>query len=71
MNDNEIIISTPKEIQFFNKYANPDNEVDEIIADYQSFYARNTTNNKVYSWGRGDSYIYLGIKKKDQNKNLI
>ena len=67
LNDNEIIISTPKEIQFFNKYANPDNEVDEIIADYQSFYARNTTNNKVYSWGSGDSYI-LGNKKERSEK---
>ena len=67
LNDNEIVIDTPKEIIFFNRYTNPDNEVNEIIATYQSFYARNKNNNKVYSWGSGDSYI-LGNKKEKSEK---
>ena len=62
-----MIINTPKELVFFNRNSNPENEVDEIIADFQSFYARNTNNNKVYSWGSGDSYI-LGNKKEKSEK---
>ena len=67
LNSDELIINTPKELVFFNRNSNPENEVDEIIADFQSFYARNTNNNKVYSWGSGDSYI-LGNKKEKSEK---
>ena len=42
--------------------------VNEITSAYQSFYARNTVNNKVYSWGNGDSFI-LGNKKEKSEKN--
>ena len=68
LNNDEPIINKPKEIIFFNKYTNPENEVNEITSDYQSFYARNTVNNKVYSWGNGDSFI-LGNKKEKSEKN--
>ena len=67
LNDNDMIINTPKELIFFNRYSNPGNEINEIIATYQSFYARNKNNNKVYSWGSGDSYI-LGNKKEKAEK---
>ena len=67
LNDDEMIINTPKELIFFNRYSNPGNEVNEIIATYQSFYARNKNNNKVFSWGSGDSYI-LGNKKEKAEK---
>ena len=68
LNNDEPIINKPKEIIFFNKYTNPENEVNEITSAYQSFYARNTVNNKVYSWGNGDSFI-LGNKKEKSEKN--
>ena len=68
LNNDEPIINKPKEIIFFNKYTNPENEVKEITSAYQSFYARNTVNNKVYSWGNGDSFI-LGNKKEKSEKN--
>ena len=68
LNNNDIVINRPSEMIFFNRNTNPENEVDEIIAEYQSFYARNTINNKVYSWGSGDSYI-LGNKKEKAEKN--
>ena len=68
LNTEEPIINKPKEIIFFNKKINPDNEINEITAAYQSFYARNTKNNKVFSWGTGDSYI-LGNKKEKAEKN--
>ena len=68
LNNDEPIINKPKEIIFFNKYTNPENEVNEITSAYQSFYARNTVNNKVYSWGNGDSFI-LGNKKEKTEKN--
>ena len=61
------VINTPREIVFFNRASNPDNEINEIVAAYQSFYARNTINNKVYSWGTGDNYI-LGNKKERTEK---
>ena len=67
LSNNEQIINTPKELIFFNKDSNPENEVDEIIATYQSFYARNKKNNKVFSWGSGDNYI-LGNKKEKAEK---
>lgn len=67
LNCNEQIINSPREIVFFNKYSNPKNEVDEIIAVYQSFYARNKNNNKVFSWGSGDNFI-LGNKKEKVEK---
>ena len=70
LNDNEIVINRPKEIIFFNRNTNPANEINEIIATYQSFYARNTKNNKVYSWGSGDS-SHFEIKKKKLKKGLI
>ena len=57
LNTSEIVINKPKELMFFNKYLNPNNEVNEIISSYQSFYARNKNNNNVYSWGSGDNYI--------------
>ena len=68
LNNDEPIINKPKEIIFFNKYTNPENEVNEVTSAYQSFYARNTVNNKVYSWGNGDSFI-LGNKKEKSEKN--
>ena len=68
LNNDEPIINKPKEIIFFNKYTNPENEVNEITSAYQSFYTRNTVNNKVYSWGNGDSFI-LGNKKEKSEKN--
>ena len=68
LNNDEPIINKPKEIIFFNKYTNPENEVNEITSAYQSFYARNAVNNKVYSWGNGDSFI-LGNKKEKSEKN--
>ena len=67
LNDNEVVINKPKELIFFNPNSNPQNEVNEIIATFQSFYARNTNNNKVYSWGSGDSFI-LGNKKERAEK---
>ena len=67
LNDNEMIINIPKELLFFNPFTNPGNQVNEIIATYQSFYARNIYNNKVYSWGSGDSFI-LGNKKEKAEK---
>lgn len=63
LKDKNKIIPSPKEIEFFNKYLNPINEVDDIYASYQYFYANNKKTNKVYSWGSGDSYI-LGNKKE-------
>ena len=66
--EEESIINKPKEIKFFNKAINPDNEVNDISAAYQSFYARNIENNKIYSWGCGDSFI-LGNKKEKAEKN--
>ena len=71
LNDNEMIIDTPKELIFFNRYSNPGNEVNEIIATYQSFYARNKNNNKVYSWGSGDSYILGNKKEKSEKKPYL
>ena len=68
LDNNEPIINKPKELIFFNRNINPENEVNEISAAYQSFYARNINNNKVYSWGVGDSYI-LGNKKEKSEKN--
>ena len=68
LNSEDPIINKPKEIIFFNKALNPENEVNEITSAYQSFYARNINNNKVYSWGTGDSYI-LGNKKEKSEKN--
>jgi len=68
LNTEEEIINKPREIKFFNKEINPENEVNEIISAYQSFYARNTLNNKIYSWGTGDSFI-LGNKKEKSEKN--
>ena len=67
-NDEEPIINKPREIKFFNKELNPENEVNDISAAYQSFYARNVENNKIYSWGCGDSFI-LGNKKEKAEKN--
>ena len=67
LGDDGRIVNTPKELIFFNRNSNPDNEVDEIVATYRSFYARNKQNNKVYSWGSGDSYI-LGNKKEKAEK---
>ena len=68
LDNNEPIINKPKELIFFNRNINPENEVNEISSAYQSFYARNINNNKVYSWGVGDSYI-LGNKKEKSEKN--
>lgn len=68
LNTNEIVINKPKELMFFNKFLNPNNEVDEIVSSYQSFYARNKNNNNVYSWGSGDNYI-LGNRKEKAEKN--
>ena len=65
--NDEVVINRPKELIFFNPNSNPQNEVNEIVASFQSFYARNTNNNKVYSWGSGDSYI-LGNKKEKAEK---
>ena len=67
LNIEEPIINKPKEIEFFNREKNPENEVNEISSAYQSFYARNMNNNKVYSWGSGDSFI-LGNKKEKAEK---
>ena len=71
LNDDEIIINSPKELVFFNKYTNPNNEVEEIIANFQSFYALNKTNNKVYSWGSGDNYILGNKKEKSEKKPYL
>ena len=68
LNNNESIINKPKEIIFFNKNINPENEVNNIVCAYQSFYAINSENNKIYSWGSGDNYI-LGNKKEKAEKN--
>ena len=67
LNNDEVVINKPKELIFFNPNTNPQNEVNELTATFQSFYARNTNNNKVYSWGSGDSYI-LGNKKEKAEK---
>ena len=67
LNIDEQVINIPKEMIFFNRNSNPNNEVNEIVAAYQSFYARNTKNNKIYSWGSGDNYI-LGNKKERAEK---
>lgn len=63
LKDKNKIIASPKEIEFFNKYLNPNNEIDDIYANFQYFYAKNKKTNKVYSWGSGDSFI-LGNKKE-------
>ena len=63
LKDKNKIIPSPKEIEFFNKYLNPINEIDDIYAAFQYFYAKNNKTNKVYSWGSGDSFI-LGNKKE-------
>ena len=63
LKDKSKIIPSPKEIEFFNKYLNPINEIDDIYAAYQYFYAKNKKTNKVFSWGSGDSFI-LGNKKE-------
>ena len=63
LKDKSKIIASPKEIEFFNKYLNPNNEIDDIYAAFQYFYAKNKKTNKVYSWGSGDSFI-LGNKKE-------
>lgn len=63
LKDKSKIIPSPKEIEFFNKYLNPINEVDDIHASFQYFYANNKKTNNVYSWGSGDSFV-LGNRKE-------
>ena len=63
LQDENKVIPIPRELVFFNHCANPDNEVDDIFACNQYFYARNKINNRIYSWGSGDSYR-LGNKKE-------
>ena len=57
------VIPYPKELVFFNPFANPENKVNDVFACNQYFYARNEINNRIYSWGSGDSYR-LGNKKE-------
>lgn len=57
------IIPYPKELTFFNKFLNPRNTVNDVFACDQYFYAKNDINNRIYSWGIGDSYR-LGNKKE-------
>ena len=64
LKDKSKIIPSPKEIEFFNKYLNPNNEVDDIHASFQYFYANNKKTNNVYSWGSGDSFVLGNIKEK-------
>ena len=56
-------IPSPREINFFNPYVNPNNKVDEIYASYEFFYAKNSLTNKIYSWGMGQNYT-LGTKNE-------
>ena len=68
LNDDENkIISRPKEILFFNKNIYPNNKVDEIYASANFFYAKNNFNNKVYSWGCGNNFV-LGNKTENSEK---
>ena len=61
------IIPRPKELLFFNPYSNPNNAIDDIYANNQYFYARNSMTNKVYSWGIGINYQLGNRKMKDEN----
>ena len=61
------IISRPREILFFNSELYPNNEIDEIYASAQFFYAKNNYDNKVYSWGCGDSFV-LGNKTENSEE---
>ena len=63
LQDENKVIPNPKELVFFNPFANPENKVNDIFACSQYFYARNEINNRIYSWGIGDSYR-LGNKKE-------
>ena len=61
------IIPRPKELLFFNPYSNPNNAIDDIYANNQYFYAKNSMTNKVYSWGIGINYQLGNRKMKDEN----
>ena len=63
LQDENKIIPNPKELVFFNPFTNPENEVNDVFACHQYFYAKNDKNNKIYSWGLGDSFV-LGNKKE-------
>ena len=63
LQDQNKVIPYPKELVFFNPFANPENKVHDIFACNQYFYARNEINNRIYSWGGGESYR-LGNKKE-------
>ena len=63
LQDQNKVIPYPKELVFFNPFANPENKVNDVFACNQYFYARNEINNRIYSWGSGDSYR-LGNKKE-------
>lgn len=61
------IVPRPKEITFFNPYSNPNNTVNDIFANNQYFYAKNSKTNKIYSWGVGINYQLGNRKTKDEN----
>ena len=63
LQDNCKVIPNPRELTFFNPLINPDNDVDNIYACNQYFYAKNSIKNRIYSWGSGDCYR-LGNKKE-------
>jgi regulator of chromosome condensation len=67
----EKVIPRPKEIEFFNPYTNPDNTVDEVYARNQYFYAKNSTLNKVYSWGMGDCFVLGNRKEKSEQSPYL
>ena len=66
MDCDDIIISSPKEFQFFNR-----EKVDDIFATYLYFYAINKENNNVYSWGMGESYVLGNRKEKQEQKPYL
>ena len=65
------IIPRPRELLFFNPYSEPSNTVNEIYAKNQYFYAKNNTNNKVYSWGLGENYVLGNRKEKAENNPYL
>ena len=67
----EKIIPRPKELQFFNPKANPNNIINEIYARNEFFYAKNNSSNKVYSWGVGDCFVLGNRKEKPENSPYL
>ena len=48
LQDENKIIPNPKELVFFNPFSNPENEVNDVFACHQYFYAKNDVKNKLF-----------------------